>query len=359
MQQKLKKNQLRQIKVLRHLVEEYIATSQTVCSRVICEKYVPEVSPATVRIDLHKLEERNLIYQPHTSAGRVPTIAGFRAYLDGLREELHTVHYPRSGYVRDFLIENYRDTPLALHYIKQLLAKETDQLSFVAEPEMSNGILSKLDVFRIGPRKLLFVVSLDSGLDKTVILNTESDLTEQQLRVLVRYANDELAGQRIHDIMYSYLHRLAQQSGDQNKLLADFLRQLHHALREISSYFIHFDSSIEFFEQPEFDERRNILLFLDFIQRHEFLVNLMQKHEHGAPYTVFLGEDLGRPEWAGLVLVYARYEIFEVPGYLGILAPVRMNYAKNIPIVRDIAETITKTTRKGMMVPRYEKARQR
>ena len=357
MTQKLKKNQIRRIQVLRHLIDEYIETNETVSSRVLCEKYLPDVSPATVRIDLHKLEERNLIYQPHTSAGRMPTLQGFRRYLERLHGELTDAQYARRQYVRNFLIENYRDTPLALHYIKQLLAKETDQLSFVAEPEIGYGVLSKLDVFRIAPRKLLFVVSLDSGLDKTVILSTDNDLTEQQLRVLVRYANDELVGQRIHDIMHGYLRRLAQESEDRSKLITVFLRELHNALREISSYFIHFDSSIEFLEQPEFDEKRNILLFLDFIQRHEFLINLMQKQEKNAPYTVCLGEDLGRPEWANLVLVFARYELFEVPGFLGILAPVRMNYQANIPVVRDIAETITKTTRKGMMVPRYGNTR--
>jgi len=98
-------------------------------------------------------------------------------------------------------------------------------------------------------------------------------------------------------------------------------------------------------------------VFLDFIQQHEFLVNLMQKHEQGAPYVILMGEELGRPEWTGLVMIYARYELFEVPGYLGILAPVRMDYARNIPVVRDIAHTITETTKKGMMVPQHEKAR--
>jgi transcriptional regulator of heat shock response len=96
--------------------------------------------------------------------------------------------------LRDLLIHNYKDTPRALHYIMQMLAKETDQLSFVAEPEVSNGYLAKLDVFPIGHRKLLFLMSLDSGLDKTVIMTCDYDISETQLRKLVRYLNDELAG---------------------------------------------------------------------------------------------------------------------------------------------------------------------
>ena len=82
----------------------------------------------------------------------------------------------------------------------QLLARETDQLSFVAEPEVSSGYLSRLEVFSIGDRKLLFVMSLDSGLDKTVIMRSDYDINEQQLKKLVRYLNEELVGLRIYDI---------------------------------------------------------------------------------------------------------------------------------------------------------------
>jgi transcriptional regulator of heat shock response len=67
-----------------------------------------------------------------------------------------------------------------------------------------------------------------------------------------------------------------------------------------------------------------------------------------------MGEDFGRTQWADYALIFAKYEIFDVPGYLGLLGPVRMDYMKNIPIIRDIAKTITKTTKKGMMVPRYD-----
>ena len=70
----MKKNEIRQEKVLTYLVDEYIQTSEPVSSKLICEKYVQSASPATIRIDLNKLEKDNMIYQPHTSAGRIPTI---------------------------------------------------------------------------------------------------------------------------------------------------------------------------------------------------------------------------------------------------------------------------------------------
>ena len=154
----------------------------------------------------------------------------------------------------------------------QLLAKKTDQLSFVAEPEISLGYLEKLDVFKIAEDKLIFLISLDSGLDKTVILKCDYEITEQQLKAIVRYINDRLAGYRIYDIQDKLLEDLVENQSSENIVLKLFLTELQNALTEISSYFIHFDGNISFLEQPEFDDKKSILTFLGFIQRQEHLV---------------------------------------------------------------------------------------
>lgn len=138
-QEGMKKNQLRLNETLSALVDEYITSSEPVSSRILNERYLSEVSSATLRLDLMKLEEMNLISQPHTSAGRIPTISGYRAYLKHIEPSHEQVSYPRMDNLRELLIHNYKDTPRALHYIMQVLAKETDQLSFVAEPEVSSG----------------------------------------------------------------------------------------------------------------------------------------------------------------------------------------------------------------------------
>jgi len=350
----MKKNEIRQEKVFAHLVEEYIQTAEPVSSKLICEKYISNTSPATIRIDLNKLEKCNWIYQPYTSAGRIPTILGYREYLKIISPQLEKIKFDKQDLLRSILIKFYKDIPMAMHYIMQLLAKETEQLSFVAEPEISYGYLEKLDVFKISENKLLFVVSLDSGLDKTVILKSEQGFTEQQLKTIVKYVNEELVGERIYDIQNKYLEEIAEKVTNDNKILKLFLDELQNAFTQISSYFIHFDGSISFLEQPEFDEKKSILGFLGFIQQQDYFVNLMRKFAKDNRYHVLLGEDLGRQELSEYALIYAKYEIFGIPGYLGVIGPVRMDYKKYVPIIRDISEVITKTTKKGMVVLNYE-----
>ncbi len=349
----MKKNVLRLNETLKALVDEYIMSCEPVSSRILNEKYLRNVSSATLRLDLLKLEKMNLISQPHTSAGRIPTIKGYREYLRLIEPEIEKIRYEGMDLLREILVRNYKDTPRALYYIMENLAKETDQLSFVAEPEVSSGYLAKLDVFSIGENKLIFVMSLDSGLDKTVILKCDNELTEAQLKKLVRYLNDELAGLQIYDIANRVLVEM-QENAD-NGMISWFLAELHKAFMEISDFFIHYDGSINFLEQKEFDDKENILKFMSLLQRQDFLLNTMRKHQSDKEVNVVLGEDLAKGSWLDFALIYAKYEVFGIPGYLGVLAPVRTEYRKLIPLIRDVANTITNTTRRGMVVPQEKK----
>ncbi|MDP8203704.1 MAG: heat-inducible transcriptional repressor HrcA [Candidatus Tenebribacter mawsonii] len=347
----MKKNEIRIEQVLKYVVDEYVSSCEPISSKLIRDKYLENTSPATIRIDLNKLEKANLIYQPHTSAGRIPTIQGYRYYIEKSKNEISKDHFDRADILRDILIKYYKDTPLALHYIMQLLARETDQLSFVAEPEVSYGYLEKLDVFQISNNKLLFVVSLDSGLDKTVILKCDHNMTPQQLKAIVRYMNDTLAGLRIFDIQNTILEELAEKVTEENTILKQFLEELQNAFSEISNYYIHFDGNISFLEQPEFNDKKSILTFLNFMQRQDHLINLMQERE-SEQWNILMGEDFAQAEFTNYAMIFAKYEIFGIPGYLGVLGPIRMNYAKNIAIIRDIANIITESTKKGMVVPK-------
>lgn len=349
----MKKNVLRLNETLKALVDEYIMSCEPVSSRILNEKYLRNVSSATLRLDLLKLEKMNLISQPHTSAGRIPTIKGYREYLRLIEPEIEKIRYEGMDLLREILVRNYKDTPRALYYIMENLAKETDQLSFVAEPEVSSGYLAKLDVFSIGENKLIFVMSLDSGLDKTVILKCDNELTEAQLKKLVRYLNDELAGLQIYDIANRVLVEM-QENAD-NGMISWFLAELHKAFMEISDFFIHYDGSINFLEQKEFNDKENILKFMSLLQRQDFLLNTMRKHQSDKEVNVVLGEDLAKGSWLDFALIYAKYEVFGIPGYLGVLAPVRTEYRKLIPLIRDVANTITNTTRRGMVVPQEKK----
>jgi len=168
----------------------------------------------------------------------------------------------------------------------------------------------------------------------------------------VRYLNDELAGLRIYDIANKVLAEMRDKMHQDNALVSVFLRELHKAFIEISDFFIHYDGSIKFLEQPEFDSKHTILSFMNLIQRQDHLLNLMRSNVSKNQVNILMGEDLHNEDWYNFVVIYGKYEVFGIPGFLGVIAPIRTDYRKLIPLIRDITNTITVTTRKGMIVPK-------
>jgi heat-inducible transcriptional repressor len=350
--QYMTKIQRRLRQALTAVIDEFILCMEPVSSRMLNEKYLTDVSSATLRLDLMKLEERGFISQPHTSAGRVPTIKGYREYINLIAPQIESTTFERMDLLRELLVRYYKDTPRALHVILQLLARETEQLCFVAEPEVSSGYLANLEVFPIGNGKFIFVMSLDSGLDKTMVMRFDHEITDAQLRRLVRYLNDELVGLRVYDIANKVLVEMREEMHKDNFLVNMFLKELHKAFIQISDFYINFDGSISFLEQPEFDDKRNILSFMNLVQRQDLLLKMMRDCDTGENVTVLIGEDMGQPQWQDFCLIYGRYEVFGIPGYLGVVAPLRTNYRKLIPLIREMCFTITDTTKRGMMIPR-------
>jgi len=78
---------------------------------------------------------------------------------------------------------------------------------------------------------------------------------------------------------------------------------------------------------------------------------MMRKHQSNKETNVVLGDDFTKSNWLDFALIYSKYEMFGIPGYLGVLSPIRTEYRKLIPLIRDVAKTITNTTRRGMIVP--------
>ena len=137
-----------------------------------------------------------------------------------------------------------------------------------------------------------------------------------------------------------------------NALVSIFLRELHKAFIELTDFFINFDGSISFLEQPEFDSKMSILSFMNLIQRQDQLLKLMREHDSGGRVKVLMGEDFNEPQWQEFCLIFGRYEVFGIPGFLGVVAPLRTDYRKLIPLIRDVIFTITDTTKRGMIVPK-------
>src|ERR671924_1436108 len=144
----------RQREILRHLIEEYIATGQPVGSKHLVERAGLSVSPSTVRGELSELERLGLLTHPHTSAGRMPTEAGYRLFVEGLLERLE----PRPASLPLDLGGSAAEVEAALHATTEALAQMTRLLAPVSAPPVEAATVRHVEVLELQPHVIATVV---------------------------------------------------------------------------------------------------------------------------------------------------------------------------------------------------------
>src|SRR5574340_262486 len=181
--------------VLSALVNEYVASVQPVGSKVLVERYHLGCSPATVRSELAALEETGLAFQPHVSAGRIPTDSGYRAFVDDMigvgipgldRSAAESVRHYFAG-VDHELTDVLRET-------SALLSRLTSYVAVVAAPTLRRARIKRVTLVQLAPRRALAVVVTDSGQVANRTIEFDLDVTQEALQAAEAYLSSALDG---------------------------------------------------------------------------------------------------------------------------------------------------------------------
>ncbi|GIL35881.1 MULTISPECIES: heat-inducible transcriptional repressor HrcA [Phycicoccus] len=191
----------RRLRVLRAIVQDYVHTSEPVGSKALLERHHLGVSAATVRNDMAALEEDGLIAAPHTSAGRVPTDAGYRLFVDRL-SQIKPMSTAEQRAIAHFL-EGAVDLDDVVDRTVRLLASLTRQVAVVQYPSLSRSSVRHVELVPIGPGRLLVVLITTTGRVEQRVIEVPADLTtddgERVLSALRTELNTATAGRTLAD----------------------------------------------------------------------------------------------------------------------------------------------------------------
>src|SRR5512142_1540797 len=185
----------RKLDVLRAIVEDYVATQEPVGSKALVERHHLRVSPATVRNDMAILEEEGYIRQPHTSAGRVPTDAGYRLFVDRLSRVKPLSPAERRAIER-FLIGAV-DLDDVVHRTVRLLAQLTRQVAVVQYPSLSRSAVRHLELVPISTTRLMLVMITDTGRVEQRLVELPAPMQEAEVTALRTLINEKLSGKQL------------------------------------------------------------------------------------------------------------------------------------------------------------------
>lgn len=325
--------------VLHAIVEGYVATSEPVGSKALVDATHLGVSPATIRNDMAALEEEGLIAQPHTSAGRIPTDAGYRSFVDHLAASALQETHKRA--IRTFLSDAV-DLNDVVERSVRLLSQLTRQVAVVQYPSLRESAVRRVELVRMGTdRALVVVVSADARVEQsTVALGVTSP--DEEFERVAREVNEVAVGLKPAGLQSS-LQAWAERPG-QVAWAGSIADAVVQAARGGTVERVVFAGAANLARAGADFESDAIGSVLDALEEQVVLLRLLHEMaEEGQDVTVRIGAETRTEALARTSIVAAGYGSGgHVGSLLGALGPTRMDYPGTMAAVRAVARYLTR-----------------
>lgn len=332
----------REKSILRSIVQQFILTAAPVGSRYIVKKYDIGYSPATVRNIMSDLEDSGFINHPHTSAGRVPTDKGYRFYVDSLMD-IPVLNQAEKGIINKSFKVEVSDTDELLRIASKLMSQITKQIACVTYPKLDKGILQKIQLVSLSSTRLLIVLSIMSGLVKTITLEFKSEIKDSQLTYIENLLNERLSGLTLNEIRKTFKERFSDISDPDKPIIRIFIDSVDKIFVDTKTddrVFITGAKNV--IHQPEFEDPEKFQSVIELIEDKNIIIHIMEKQEKGGDdIFISIGKENKDQKLDEYSFITKEYHYGETSGTLGIIGPKRMEYSKVVAIVDYIAKMIS------------------
>jgi len=330
----------RQRRVLQAIVEDYVVTAEPVGSRTIARRYVTDVSPATIRNDMADLEEMGFLDQPHTSAGRVPSDAGYRYYVDEILEE-SSVPEEQARLIERVLGTKMRQVESLVQATVRVLADTSSLISIVLGPQVEPASVVKVDVAYVDKGRALLVLVTDAGFIETKLVDVPESLDPAKLKEMTDIVNGLLQGQTWESLTRpGTLRDLKRALRGYEAMLDNTIEFLRSSLEPVASERVYISGVARLLDLPEFRNVERAKAVLGILDREQ-IVSRMLLENLAEGVTVTIGRENKRREMADCSLVSAPYHLGRHPvGAVAILGPKRMDYGLLLSLVELVATNL-------------------
>lgn len=329
--------------ILNLITESYLKAGKPISSGFIAQRSPLPVSPATVRNIMTKLEEQGYLFQPHTSAGRIPTDKGLRLYVNNLFEET-LLPEKKVELPEDFSLE-LSDFNSLLDQVSKVLAEQSDNLGFVLSPRISKINFRHIRFIKISEYKVMIILITTSNFVLNEIFQLNTYFTQLELDRASQYINQNFSGQNmfiIRDYLLKELPKFKVRYEDIIDKLINLLKVYIEQEEEESQIFLKGTSKL--LEKHDlFDMGKLKTLFQNFEEKAK-LAKLLSDFISLDRVKVLIGSELNIPDIKDCSLILSHYGYrSQILGSLGIIGPKRILYKQIIPLVDSVANRLSQT----------------
>lgn len=346
----------RQQKVLWATVRHYIATAEPVGSEALVKEYNLSVSSATIRNAMGVLEKAGLLYQPHTSAGRVPSDSGYRIYVDQLIQPSQALTTQAEQLLNHRLNAEDWSVEAVLRGAAQLLATVSGYIALVTLPQTTNTCLKHIQLVQAGGERVMLIFVTDTYETHSALMTLPTladgetvnpDLLEQELQLLSNFLNSHLRGRSISELTSLDLGELDREFEHYANFLRDILAELGRRSSANAPTQLMISGLSEVLRQPEFAELQQIQTILHLLEdgQDQLLPIIFEQPDSealGRRITIRIGAENPLEPMRACTLISSPYCKGSTPvGSVGVIGPTRMVYENAIVWVGAAADYLS------------------
>ena len=332
----------RECEILAETIRIYTLSGEPVSSRSIAKMGGGALSPATIRNVMADLEDLGYLAQPHTSAGRVPTRAGYHLYIDSLMRS-RGVPLRERRQIEETLGAVLPDTDDLMSSASHLLSELTQQIGIVITPTLGETVLRSVSFVNLSGSKVLCVVVSASGFVDNKVIELENRAPREELVRLSNYLTDQFSGLTLRQIRDRLLTMMAEERATMDQLLANAMKFAQQALLESDRRDVLVEGTAALLSQPELHDIERVRRLLETFADKAELVSVLSHLIEGPGVRVIIGNDSDLTSDLDFSLVATPYGVGDHQmGTVGIFGPSRMEYQKVIPLVNYFGERLSR-----------------
>lgn len=326
----------RKLKILKAIISNYLETGEPVGSRTISKYTDLNLSSATIRNEMADLEELGYIMQPHTSAGRIPTDAGYRLYVDRMMADKEV----EMEEMKTQLLERVDKMESLLKQVAKVLAYNTNYATLVTGPQYQNSKLKFIQLSQVDESQLLAVIVVDGNVIKNKLMNVARPLRNDEVLKLNVLLNSFLQGASLQDINLEMIQTIKAQAGEFADIMENIFQGIAEAIHEADEVEIYTSGTTNMLKYPELGNIEQTTKLLEALEERQGLDELIDESMHSENshgIQVYIGEEAPVSNMKDCSIVTATYELEEgAKGTIGIIGPKRMDYKKVVSTLKNL-----------------------
>ncbi len=327
--------------ILRYIIEDFIQTANPVGSRYISKKTDIKLSPATIRNVMSDLEDLYFITHPHTSGGRVPTDKGYRYFVNELMD-IEPLKPSEKAKIKKAIDEMEAGGDDIFKETSKILGRLTKEISIVSQPYFSNGVFEKLELVSLSSTKVLVVVSIKSGLVRTLLFDVDSEINRDKLEKITRLLNEKLSGLTLKEIRTTYKDRMGDLKLEETGVLKVFVDSINKIFQDESEGMtLYFGGTVEILSQPEFGNTEDYKSLIELTDEKNVVIHVLNNLPADINNVgISIGEESKDNKLKNYSIVSTSYSIGDASGKIALIGPKRMDYSKLISLLNYTSELI-------------------